>query len=116
MAADGCRGRLQWDAVLPVADARIGPWGDRVAKSGSQRNQRALDKFLAPLEVSAFDESAMREYGKLRSALEAKGRAIGPLDQLIAAHALALGATLASNNLRAFERVEGLKLENWIDP
>jgi tRNA(fMet)-specific endonuclease VapC len=38
------------------------------------------------------------------------------LDQLIAAHALALGATLVSNNLRAFERVEGLKLENWIDP
>ena len=42
------------------------------------------------------------------------GTPIGPLDTLIAAHALALGVTLVSNNLREFERIEGLKLENWI--
>ena len=86
-----------------------------VAKSGSQRNQLALDKFLAPLEILPFDEAAMRRYGILRSDLERQGTPIGALDLLIAAHALALGATLVSNNLREFRRVKGLSLDNWLD-
>jgi tRNA(fMet)-specific endonuclease VapC len=86
-----------------------------VAKSGSQRNLHALDKFLAPLEILPFDEAAMRRYGVLRSDLERRGTPIGALDLLIAAHALALSATLVSNNLREFQRVEGLALENWLD-
>lgn len=85
-----------------------------VAKSGSAKNQAALDKFLAPLEVLPFDEPAMRRYGGLRTELERQGRPIGALDTLIAAHALALGATLVTNNLREFERVAGLGLENWV--
>lgn len=85
-----------------------------VAKSGSLRNQQALDKFLAPLDILPFDEAAMRRYGPLRGLLEARGMPIGALDQLIAAQALALGATLVSNNLREFERVPGLLLENWV--
>ncbi|GMU69934.1 MAG: hypothetical protein AMXMBFR37_22660 [Steroidobacteraceae bacterium] len=86
-----------------------------VAKSGSQRNQHALDKFLAPLEILPFDEAAMRRYGVLRSDLERQGTPIGALDLLIAAHALAVGATLVSNNLREFRRVKNLAMENWID-
>jgi tRNA(fMet)-specific endonuclease VapC len=86
-----------------------------VAKSGSQRNQQALDKFLSPLEILSFDEAAMRCYGALRSRLERRGTPIGSLDSLIAAHALSLGATLVSNNLREFQRIEGLALENWLD-
>jgi tRNA(fMet)-specific endonuclease VapC len=86
-----------------------------VAKSGSQRNQQALDKFLSPLEILSFDEAAMRCYGALRSGLERRGTPIGSLDSLIAAHALSLGATLVSNNLREFQRIEGLALENWLD-
>lgn len=86
-----------------------------VAKSGSLRNQQALDKFLAPLAILPFDEAAMRRYGVLRSDLERRGTPIGALDLLIAAHALAVGATLVSNNLREFERVNGLPLENWLD-
>lgn len=85
-----------------------------VAKSGSARNQQALDKFLAPLDVLPFDEAAMKHYGTLRSHLERQGQPIGALDTLIAAHALALGATLVTNNLREFERVPGLALENWV--
>jgi len=85
-----------------------------VAKSGSQRNRQALDKFLAPLDVLSFDEAAMRRYGALRSGLERQGTPIGAMDQLIAAHALALDAVLVSNNLREFERVPGLRLENWV--
>lgn len=84
-----------------------------VSKSASARNQQALDKFLAPLEVMPFDEDAMREYGKLRAQLEACGTPIGALDLLIAAHALALGSVLVTNNLREFQRVPELRLENW---
>lgn len=86
-----------------------------VAKSASARNQQALDKFLAPLEIASFDEAAMREYGPLRSHLERVGTPIGALDMLIAAHALALGSTLITNNLREFNRVPNLRLANWID-
>lgn len=84
-----------------------------VTKSGSPRNQLALEKFLAPLELLPFDDAAMRQYGPLRSELERAGQPIGALDTLIAAHALALGATLVTNNLREFERVPGLAVENW---
>jgi tRNA(fMet)-specific endonuclease VapC len=84
-----------------------------VAKSGSQRNRHVLEKFLAPLEVAPFDLEAMWAYGRLRAALEQKGRPIGSLDPPIAAHALALGATLVTNNVREFARVPGLKIENW---
>ena len=85
-----------------------------VAKSGSRRNQDALDKFLAPLEIVAFDEAAMREYGPLRRHLGRVGTPIGALDLLIAAHALALDCTLISNNLREFSRVPRLKLGDWV--
>jgi tRNA(fMet)-specific endonuclease VapC len=85
-----------------------------VAKSGSARNRAALEKFLAPLEVLPFDASAMQVYGPLRADLQARGQPIGSLDMLIAAHALALGATLVTNNLVEFGRVPGLVCENWV--
>ncbi|MBN9462657.1 MAG: type II toxin-antitoxin system VapC family toxin [Burkholderiales bacterium] len=84
-----------------------------VAKSGSQRNLNALDKFLAPLEILPFDEKAMRSYGRVRAGLEKIGKPIGALDTLIAAHALALEAVLVTNNLSEFRRVHGLRCENW---
>ena len=85
-----------------------------VAKSGSARNQDALEKFLAPLDVLPFDAAAMYAYGTLRAQLQARGQPIGALDTLIAAHALALGATLVTNNLAEFARVPGLACENWV--
>ncbi|PWG62715.1 type II toxin-antitoxin system tRNA(fMet)-specific endonuclease VapC [Spiribacter halobius] len=85
-----------------------------VAKSGSRRNRAALDKFLAPLDILPFDEAAMRQYGPLRAHLEREGQPIGSMDLLIAAHALALGYTLITNNLREFARVPNLPLENWV--
>lgn len=86
-----------------------------VSKSGSAKNQQALAKFLAPLEVLPFDDTAMQHYGRLRAQLERKGTPIGPMDLLIAAHALSLGLTLVSNNTREFERVPDLRLENWVE-
>ena len=84
-----------------------------VARSGSPRNLAALRRFLAALEVAPFDETAAELSGSLRAWLATQGTPIGPYDTLIAAHAHALGAVLVSNNTREFERVPGLKLENW---
>ena len=58
--------------------------------------------------------AAARRYGELRAHLERLGTPIGPLDLQIAAHALALGVTLVTNNLREFDRVPGLHAENWV--
>jgi tRNA(fMet)-specific endonuclease VapC len=84
-----------------------------VEKSGSARNKLALEKFLAPLEILPLDATALWHYARLRTTLEAQGKPIGALDMQIAAHALALDCVLVTNNLREFERVAGLRLENW---
>jgi tRNA(fMet)-specific endonuclease VapC len=58
--------------------------------------------------------AAAQVYGAVRQQLELAGTPIGPLDTQIAAHALSLGVTLVSNNLREFSRVKALQLENWV--
>ena len=84
-----------------------------VAKSRSEKNRLALDAFLSPLEVASYGLDAAQAYGHLRADLQRRGLAIGPLDLLIAAHALSLGVPLVTNNQREFVRVAGLTLENW---
>ena len=86
-----------------------------VSKSGSARNLAALHQFLEPLEIADFDLNAAQVYGTLRYTLERLGTPIGPLDTQIAAHALALEVTLATNNVREFARVPGLNLINWAE-
>ena len=87
-------------------------WGAH--KSGSRRNLAALEQFLAPLVVMDYGLAAAKVYGELRATLARKGTPIGPLDLQIAAHALALGTTLVTNNQREFKRVPGLSLANWV--
>lgn len=95
---------------ITLAELRYG-----VAKSRhADRNRAHLELFLARFAAAAFDETAAARYGEIRAALEAKGTPIGPLDTLIAAHALGLGATLVTNNVREFSRGEGLRVENWM--
>jgi tRNA(fMet)-specific endonuclease VapC len=79
----------------------------------SSRNRHALEQFLVPLQIAEFDQAAAWSYGRLRGQLEAKGTPIGSMDMLIAAHALSLEVRLVSNNVREFQRVPGLRLENW---
>jgi len=79
----------------------------------SSQNQRALEQFLVPLASVSFDDRATSVYGKIRATLERQGIAIGSLDMLIAAHAISLNATLITNNVKEFSRIEGLKLANW---
>jgi tRNA(fMet)-specific endonuclease VapC len=97
-------------SAVTLAELRFG-----VAKSADrERNGRALDEFLLPLEIADFDEAAADSYGKVRAALEAAGTPIGPLDTLIGAHALSLGATLVTHNTREFRRIQGLAIEDWL--
>jgi tRNA(fMet)-specific endonuclease VapC len=85
-----------------------------VAKSQAKaKNVAALEKFLLDFELLDFDVDAAHRYGELRVELERAGIVIGPLDLQIAAHALALDATLVTNNVTEFSRVNGLKVENW---
>jgi tRNA(fMet)-specific endonuclease VapC len=78
-----------------------------------EQNARALEQFLLPLEILPFNDKAASIYGKIRFDLERKGQSIGPMDLLIAAHALSLQAILVTDNLREFKRVEGLNVEDW---
>lgn len=77
------------------------------------QNERALEQFLLPLTIAEFGQDAASAYGRVRAALERDGAPIGPLDTLIAAHALSLGVTLVTNNVREFSRVPGLAVDNW---
>ena len=86
-----------------------------VAKSQHlEKNQAALDEFVLPLEIANFDRETARVYGRVRATLEEKGAPIGSLDMMIAAHALRLGATLATNNTREFSRIKGLTIVDWL--
>ena len=79
----------------------------------NSKNQQVLEQFLLPLVVLDFDYEAARAYGKLRAVLETRGRIIGALDMLIAAHALSQSLPLATNNVREFSKVPELKVLNW---
>ena len=86
-----------------------------VEKSGSERNRQALETFLLPLEIAPFEHTAIGHYARIRHQLEQRGTPIGPYDLQIAAHARALGCTLVTNNVREFERVDALVIENWAE-
>jgi len=87
-----------------------------VAKSTHQeKNAKALDEFITPLEVVSFDEKAAHVYGEIRAALEKAGTPIGAMDMLIAAHAVSLGIPLVTNNTREFVRITSLNVIDWIN-
>lgn len=77
------------------------------------KNRRALVKFCAGLSVLDFGDMAAAAYGRVRTTLERAGCLIGPMDLLIAAHALAVEATIVTSNDREFSRVQGLDVQNW---
>jgi tRNA(fMet)-specific endonuclease VapC len=76
-------------------------------------NLDRLERFLLPLEIMPFDAEAARHYGRLRRELKRIGCPIGANDLLIGAQALALAATLVTNNVREFARIDGLRVEQW---
>jgi len=79
-----------------------------------ERNLAAVENFCSRLDVLAYGPKASLHYGQIRAGLERQGLPIGVNDLHIAAHARSEGLTLVSNNLREFQRVDGLMLENWV--
>jgi tRNA(fMet)-specific endonuclease VapC len=98
-------------SLIVAAELRYG-----AAKRGSEKLTKQLEAILATLPVIPLEAPTDRQYGQLRAALESQVNLIGPNDLLIAAHALALGAVLVTDNTREFERVQGLVIENWLQP
>lgn len=76
---------------------------------------KLLNSFINNFTIHDYDEMAASEYAIIRSELEKRGKVIGSNDLFIAAHAKSLGAILITNNLKEFERVNELELENWIE-
>lgn len=96
-------------SAVTLAELRFG-----VANSlQKHKNQAALDEFISPIEVLPFDDLAANHYGEIRAVLQKKGIPIGPLDMMIAAHALSLNVILVTNNTKEFNRIGPLKIENW---
>jgi tRNA(fMet)-specific endonuclease VapC len=108
--ATECPGPLVISSIT-VAEALFG-----LAKKGwPERLSAAVYTTLRHLEAMPWEPSSARAYAELRTHLEHAGRPIGPLDTLIAAHALELDATLVTANVREFARVPGLRIENWLE-
>jgi len=82
--------------------------------SYKEKNRVALMEFLTIMEIKYFDENAAKEYGLIKKDLKDRNCMIGPYDMLIGAHAKALDLILVTNNIGEFERIQNLKLENWI--
>ena len=95
---------------ITVSELQYGAYKSKQIK----KNLKRLDEFLRPFEILAYDETASNYYGKIRSDLENQGNVIGPLDMLIAAHALSENLTLITNNEKEFNRVKSLKVKNWV--
>lgn len=96
-------------SAITIAELRYG-----LAKSSrAEQNREKFESFVERFEIVDFDDAAAAAYGNLRAGLEIAGTPIGPLDTLIAAHAVCLQCTFVTNNVREFERVPGLKIQNW---
>ena len=80
-----------------------------------ERNLAVIEGFAARLEVLPFDKEAAAHNGMIRSELAKAGKPIGPYDQMIAGHARSRGFIVVTNNLREFERVPGLRVEDWVN-
>ncbi len=84
-------------------------------RSLQEARWKQLNQFAQRLYIAAWEEAAAREYGSIRAHLKRQGSLIGNNDLLIVAHARSLGATLVTNNVREFNRVPGLAVENWVE-
>jgi tRNA(fMet)-specific endonuclease VapC len=96
-------------SIIVAAELRYG-----CAKSGSKRLLEAVESLLGELNVLSLEGPADAEYGRIRAELERRGTPIGGNDLLIAAHALAIEATMVTANVDEFARVKGLKVQNWL--
>ena len=95
-------------SIVAAAELRYG-----AARKGSARLAASVDAVLGALDVAPLEPPVDEIHGELRARLEAQGRPMGANDLWIAAHALALGCVLVTDD-RGFQGVEGLTVENWL--
>ena len=96
-------------SAITVAELNFGAWSSRHPAELASTQQA-----IAPFDKLPFDADACaKQYGRVRHLLESSGKPIGSFDLLIAAHGLALDATLVTNNVSEFSRVPGLICEDW---
>ena len=92
-------------------------WGELVygaEKSAyTEKNQKDIEGLASRLQVLPFEEQAATHFGQIRAELYRMGKPIGPYDMMIAGHARSKGLILVTNNVREFQRVPGLRIENW---
>ena len=81
--------------------------------SNREANLVALDFFLLKIDIISYDDQAAAAYGVIRRQLKQEGNIIGGMDMLIAAHAKSLDAVLITHNTKEFNRVQGLRIEDW---
>lgn len=112
---DRVRAHLETGARVGVSAVTVSELEYGAARSARpEKERRAVTKILAPFELFDYDAVCVpRVYGRVRRQLSSQGTPIGSMDLMIAAHALALEATLVTNNTTEFARVEGLAIENW---
>ncbi len=97
-------------SIIAAAELRYG-----YVKIGSLRWERIIETILESIVVVPWDRPADIAYARLRAATERRGITVSQNDMLIAAHAVALGAILVSDD-RVFPRIDGLRIENWLRP
>lgn len=107
--------KLQWGEVV-ISIVTYGELYSGALKSiESEAALKNIIRLAERLPVQAMSVEVSEHYGIIRSTLEKQGNIIGGNDLWIAAHALALNLTLVSNNTAEFERVPGLRVENWLE-
>ncbi|MHA6158429.1 tRNA(fMet)-specific endonuclease VapC, partial [Escherichia coli] len=77
------------------------------------RNLAVIEGFVSRIDVLDYDAAAATHSGQIRAELARQGRPVGPFDQMIAGHARSRGLIIVTNNTREFERVDGLRIEDW---
>lgn len=97
-------------SIIVACELRFG-----ARRKGSAPLSQRVEQLLATIRVLPFETPADQHYADIRAALERAGTPIGSHDLLIAAHARSLGTVLVTRNWREFERVEGLRVVNWMD-
>ncbi len=95
-------------SAISLAELRFG--ADR---RNSRKLHASIDRMTGILKVMPFDGICAARFGMIAHELARRGVPIAKFDLLIAAHAIAIGATLVTNNVRDFARVPGLRVENW---
>lgn len=112
------RHRFETHTLQELAMSTITVGELRFGAEKSQARERALatiDRLVQMIQPCALPMIAAEHYGHVRATLQQQGLPIGNNDLWLAAHALAEGWTLVTNNTREFSRVPGLRLENWVD-